>query len=285
MYDEVSGSCLEYCLRGPKFTGKERDGESGLDDFGERYYASSMGRWMSTDPIWVKDDRLVDPQRLNLYSYVRNNPTTLTDLHGADVTLGTCAAGAAQKCFDQVESGLAKADRSHVHLVAGDGTNGFAKGVNGIAVDKDYKSDSKNFQVLQSLAGDHSATARVDVLNANDQVTIKVTVGFDSKNGNQVQSQTISPGNPSKGDGFSGYTFFPVGDGTGPYSNGNYTDVVVNNTDPGAGGTPATIHHELRHVFLGDFGRSASKAQHGTGNVDQQTKAAGNEAIRNQKDK
>jgi RHS repeat-associated protein len=32
-----------------KFTGKERDTESGLDYFGARYYASSMGRWMSPD--------------------------------------------------------------------------------------------------------------------------------------------------------------------------------------------------------------------------------------------
>jgi RHS repeat-associated protein len=31
------------------FTGKERDAESGNDYFGARYYASSMGRWMSPD--------------------------------------------------------------------------------------------------------------------------------------------------------------------------------------------------------------------------------------------
>jgi RHS repeat-associated protein len=267
------------------FTGKERDTESGNDYFGDRYYASSMGRWMSPDPIWVTDDRLVDPQRLNLYSYVENKPLTLTDPHGDDVTLGACASGSAQSCFNQVQAGLAKDDRSHVHLVAGDGKNGFAKGVNGITVDQDYKSDSKNFQVLQSLAGDHSATARVDVLNSNDQVTIKVAVGYNAKTGNQYQESPISPGNPSKNDGFEGYTFFPLGDGPGPYSDGNYTDVVVNNSDSGRGGVPASIHHELRHVFLGDFGRSASKALHGTGNVDQQTKAAEDEAIKNQKDK
>ncbi len=32
-----------------KFTGKERDTETGLDYFGGRYYASNMGRWMSPD--------------------------------------------------------------------------------------------------------------------------------------------------------------------------------------------------------------------------------------------
>ncbi len=33
-----------------KSTGKERDAESGLDNFGKRYYGSSMGRFMSVDP-------------------------------------------------------------------------------------------------------------------------------------------------------------------------------------------------------------------------------------------
>jgi RHS repeat-associated protein len=66
-----------------KFTGKERDAESGLDYFGARYYASSMGRWMSPD--WaskaepVPYAKLDDPQSLNLYSYVSNRPLTLVD--------------------------------------------------------------------------------------------------------------------------------------------------------------------------------------------------------------
>jgi RHS repeat-associated protein len=38
------------------FTGKERDLESGLDNFGARYYASTMGRWMSPDYDNTGDD-------------------------------------------------------------------------------------------------------------------------------------------------------------------------------------------------------------------------------------
>jgi RHS repeat-associated protein len=55
-------------------TGKERDSESGLDDFGARYYSSQFGRFMSADPFTVTPGRVVDPQQLNLYAYVRNNP-------------------------------------------------------------------------------------------------------------------------------------------------------------------------------------------------------------------
>jgi RHS repeat-associated protein len=57
-----------------KFTGKERDSESGLDNFGARYDASSLGRFMTPDPLYIEAHRLVDPQRLNLYAYARNNP-------------------------------------------------------------------------------------------------------------------------------------------------------------------------------------------------------------------
>ncbi len=69
-----------------RFTGKERDSESGNDYFGARYYASSMGRFMSPD--WsakaepVPYAKLDDPQSLNLYNYMRNNPLGGTDPDG-----------------------------------------------------------------------------------------------------------------------------------------------------------------------------------------------------------
>jgi RHS repeat-associated protein len=64
-----------------KFTGKERDAESGLDYFGARYMASTMGRFMTPDPVGGHQE---DPQTLNRYAYVRNNPLSLTDPTGLD---------------------------------------------------------------------------------------------------------------------------------------------------------------------------------------------------------
>ncbi len=74
-----------------KFTGKERDAESGLDYFGARYYANWTGRFLSADwaekPEAVPYASLGDPQSLNLYSYVRNIPTSDFDPDGhADCT-------------------------------------------------------------------------------------------------------------------------------------------------------------------------------------------------------
>ncbi len=67
-------------------TGKERDAESGNDYFEARYYSSAMGRFMSPD--WsakaepVPYAKLDDPQSLNLYAYVRNNPMSRVDADG-----------------------------------------------------------------------------------------------------------------------------------------------------------------------------------------------------------
>jgi len=63
------------------FTGKERDSESGLDNFGARFDSSSFGRFMSPDPNNV-GAAAIDPQSWNGYAYVRNNPLNLTDPDG-----------------------------------------------------------------------------------------------------------------------------------------------------------------------------------------------------------
>ncbi|MGD0293002.1 MAG: RHS repeat-associated core domain-containing protein [Terracidiphilus sp.] len=68
------------------FTGKERDIESGLDYFEARYYSSAMGRFMSPD--WsakaepVPYAKLGNPQSLNLYAYMMNNPLGGVDFDG-----------------------------------------------------------------------------------------------------------------------------------------------------------------------------------------------------------
>jgi len=68
------------------FTGKERDQETGLDYFGARFNSSNFGRFMTPDwsakPQGVPYAVLDDPQSLNLYAYVRNNPLNRTDPSG-----------------------------------------------------------------------------------------------------------------------------------------------------------------------------------------------------------
>jgi RHS repeat-associated protein len=85
-----------------QFTGKERDAETGLDYFGARYYSGAQGRFMSPDEFnGGPDDALtgkdiippgplpyadvLDPQTINKYCYVRNNPLKYIDPDGHDI--------------------------------------------------------------------------------------------------------------------------------------------------------------------------------------------------------
>ena len=81
-YDGAPHLLYLCSLRGSRYTGKERDVESGLDYFKYRMYASNMGRWMSPDPSGLTHADLGNPQSLNLYNYVGNNPLSRTDLDG-----------------------------------------------------------------------------------------------------------------------------------------------------------------------------------------------------------
>ncbi|GAA3938400.1 SpvB/TcaC N-terminal domain-containing protein [Actinoplanes auranticolor] len=62
-----------------RYTGKERDEESGLSFHGARYYAPWLARWISTDPSTTVDGP-------NLYVYCRGNPIRYADPDGHQVT-------------------------------------------------------------------------------------------------------------------------------------------------------------------------------------------------------
>jgi RHS repeat-associated protein len=63
-----------------RYTGKERDEESGCYYHGRRYTAPWLGRWLNCDPLWLVDST-------NLYSYVSANPLSLADLSGSQETV------------------------------------------------------------------------------------------------------------------------------------------------------------------------------------------------------
>jgi RHS repeat-associated protein len=75
-YQAVNGAIAPAAKR-YRFTGMERDEESGLDCHGVRYYAAWLGRWASADPAGLVDGP-------NLYRYARNAPTRLIDPGGTD---------------------------------------------------------------------------------------------------------------------------------------------------------------------------------------------------------
>jgi RHS repeat-associated protein len=74
------------CPQNYKFEGKERDTETNNDEFGARYYSWRFGRWLSSDwsavPVAVPYANLTNPQTLNLYSMVADDPESFADLDG-----------------------------------------------------------------------------------------------------------------------------------------------------------------------------------------------------------
>ena len=62
------------------FTGREYDFETGLYHYRARAYSPSLGRFLQRDPV----------PAMNLYEYVRNNPTVFTDPEGTDPEFCKC---------------------------------------------------------------------------------------------------------------------------------------------------------------------------------------------------
>lgn len=95
----VNGTSAETCISLPfgdwltcagsdvspmHFTGKEHDPETGLENFGARYDASSMGRFMSPDSKPISRKALSNPQDLDRYLYTIDNPLRYYDPDGND---------------------------------------------------------------------------------------------------------------------------------------------------------------------------------------------------------
>ncbi|SDZ23692.1 RHS repeat-associated core domain-containing protein [Amycolatopsis xylanica] len=83
-----------------RFTGKERDEETGFYFFGARYYAPWLARWTAPDPAGLADG----PGR---YSYVRNNPVRLIDPNGGQSRPAEADAGAPEPPIQDGGAGTA----------------------------------------------------------------------------------------------------------------------------------------------------------------------------------
>jgi RHS repeat-associated protein len=71
----ASKSGIEVSARRYRYTGKERDEETGLYYYGARYYAAWLGRWTSADPLGLQAG-------VNLYLYCRAGPVRYVDPDG-----------------------------------------------------------------------------------------------------------------------------------------------------------------------------------------------------------
>ena len=72
---QAGRSLAELSVKRYRYTGKERDEETGLNYHGARYFAPWLGRWVSCDPAYLSDGT-------NLYRYALDNPLKQSDPTG-----------------------------------------------------------------------------------------------------------------------------------------------------------------------------------------------------------
>jgi len=189
-----------------KFTGKERDAEIGLDFFGARYFSGAQGRFTSPDPLpWLdwqrgSEDDLkkfaawtANPQNLNMYVYVNNNPLNHTDPTGMNacgtkddstcnvtITITNRTTDANGKYNDQFTRVANQQDYNATGVVSVNGKQ------TGTFLVKTTPSDSSQYATL--AAGTYSGT----LTTHSGQLAIRL----------QPTSAIPTDGpNPSRGDG------------------------------------------------------------------------------------
>ena len=72
----AQSSSLDVSAKRYRYTGKERDEETGLYYHGARHYAPWLGKWTAADPAGLVDGT-------NLYEYVTGNPIVRNDLRAS----------------------------------------------------------------------------------------------------------------------------------------------------------------------------------------------------------
>ncbi len=97
-----------------KFTSYERDDETDVDFAEARYYNHKLGRFNSIDPIFISGKRLLDPQQIYLYIYVRNNPLKFNDPNGEDVNLANQTEEGRKKALSKITVNMTQAEADNV---------------------------------------------------------------------------------------------------------------------------------------------------------------------------
>ena len=172
-----------------KFTGKERDTESGLDYFGARFYGSNSGRFISPDPSQLAFADPGNPQSFNLYSYVLNNPVRLVDPFGLQcsdtgATGNSPSSDAPPACSDQpapppCPTGSTSGSDGNCHLPTATVFGSVGSAFWGMT----------QLALLQSGAGTNSSIPRGSAAPSNLMFA----------QGTGERGQTSKPNNPTKG--------------------------------------------------------------------------------------
>jgi RHS repeat-associated protein len=193
-----------------KFSGKERDTETGLDYFGARYYSSGSGHWTSIDPVLVTPTRMLDPQRFNLYNYSRGNPLEYVDPDGKDINLVNDTQQGREQALATITKNMTEQEAANIDvrqnkdgkwevyvkdpnaISAGDASVGY-KGITGVISDHSIVANvgliggglSATFSDIGKISSFSEGSAVIAPSPGSKQVSVIVTQG-DHPGGVQV---------------------------------------------------------------------------------------------------
>jgi RHS repeat-associated protein len=163
---------LGYGLAGPRlrFTGRERDVETGLDFFGARYFSGAQGRFTSPDPVIVTPARMQDPQRFNLYAYARNNPFKFIDPRGEDIEFANDTEDGRRRALALITRNLSAREAANIGI-----RQNKSGAYEAYVIDKKAigKGASDAYKQLTGLIGDHSIVADVGVIGGGLTATFR----------------------------------------------------------------------------------------------------------------
>jgi RHS repeat-associated protein len=226
-----------------KFNGKERDTESGLDNFGARFDASNLGRFMTPDwaakPIAVPYANFGNPQSLNLYAYVENNPATLGDPdgHGADCTGNNWLSCAAPK--------VAEANADQEWVEGGPPSPGRQQ----------EQAKAQNTTPVPTSLHVESAT---DMTRSNPAMNYGIFIDVKyqvlDQNGKPIQSDKMQPmenGTFGNGDKYSGPIVSNKADENHTQADGTFHDKPVGDVHPRQPTDPIKIQQNIT-IVMGD---------------------------------
>jgi RHS repeat-associated protein len=213
-------------LKRYRFTGKERDEETGLDYFGVRYYASWLGRWTSGDPGGFVDG-------LNLYRYTRNNPVNGVDAEGYST--------------EPVEPNEEQKDNSTPDGGGGNAATGELEAT----IYFQFDTDLRGLSIEEQRA--YIANFRTNVVQFWSQQSIG-GIPVDLSN---VRFLHVNDGGYNRSD--RTHNLFTVGNGANDPQNGNgldqsQTSYVNHDRSTGymyymGGNTSSYASHEFGHIF------------------------------------
>lgn len=248
-----------------KWNGKELDAETGLYNFGARYYSPGLGRFVTPDPKMISRQRMYDPQQWNMYSYSRNNPTSMYDPDGREVRFANA---------DQAKLGLNAASR---------GLPPYQRGA--VSVSPTGKDGQMHLQVdhaAAQAAGSTSLLGRLDAVASSSKVVNahfvdpaeKIPFDKNGKAGETSLLQKTIDANMKGGHGVvDGTTLFDKGSKSFPeHSTTGETEAYISNT--AKENTPAAFYEEVV-VHAGTYFETGDvdKATHPAVNYDAQRTA------------